>query len=327
MRATKTAGRTLLIASTGGHLEQLMRLRDRLRPAVDDVEWVTFDDNQTRSLLSGERVHFVRYVAPRNPSTVLRNVPDANRILRDGEFSRIVTTGSAVVLSFLPLARARGVSCHFIESAARSNGPSMTGSLVSRIPGMHLYSQYRSWADRRWLYRGSLFDRYRPVAAEPVPDGLARRVVVTFGTMRTYEFRRAAEALVRLLPEVTTPDAEVLWQVGITDTSDLGIESRKSVPGTELRAAIKRADLVIAHAGVGSALTALDLGKAPILLPRRQALNEMVDDHQLLIAGELDSRGLAISRDPDELNVDDLSHALAMATTTEQVSTPFDLVE
>src|SRR6476469_6425000 len=103
-----TAGRRLLIASTGGHLEQLMRLKDRLRPAIDEVEWATFDDNQTRSLLSGERVHFVRYVAPRNPGTVLRNVPDANRILRNGEFSRIVTTGSAVVLSFLPLARARG---------------------------------------------------------------------------------------------------------------------------------------------------------------------------------------------------------------------------
>ena len=327
MPGTKAAGRTLLIASTGGHLEQLMRLKDRLRPAVVEVEWVTFDDSQTRSLLDGERVHFVPYVAPRSPSTVLHNLPAANRILRDGEFTRIVTTGSAVVLSFLPLARARGISCHFIESAARSNGPSMTGSMVARIPGMHLYSQYRAWANRRWLYRGSLFDRYRPATVEPIPGPRARRVVVTFGTMRTYEFRRAAEALVKVLPEVTTPDAQVLWQVGITDTSGLGIESRRSVPGAELRSAIKQADLVIAHAGVGSALTALDLGKAPILLPRRQALNEMVDDHQLMIAGELDSRGLAISRDPSDLRVDDLERALTMAVTTEQVSTPFELVE
>lgn len=327
MAAKKNSGRTLLIASTGGHLEQLMRLKDRLRPAPEEVEWVTFDDHQTRSLLEGERVHFVPYVAPRSPSTVLRNVPDAHRILRDGDFSRIVTTGSAVVLSFLPLARARGISCHFIESAARASGPSMTGSMVSRIPGMHLYSQYPAWADRRWLYRGSLFDRYRPTQAPASTDGRARRVVVTFGTMRTYGFRRAAEALVKLLPEVTVPDAEVLWQVGITDMSGLGIDSRESVPGAELRSAIKQADLVIAHAGVGSALTALDLGKAPVLLPRRQSLNEMVDDHQLMIAGELGNRGLAVSRDPSDLRADDLVQALSMAVATDEATTPFELVE
>ena len=85
------------------------------------------------------------------------------------------------------------------------------------------------------------------------------------------------------------------------------------------------ADLVIAHAGVGSALTALDQGKAPVLLPRLKEYDEMVDDHQLMIAAELQSRGLAISRSPDELTVDDLRTAMTMGVEAAPVLPPFEL--
>ena len=318
-------GGTLLIASTGGHLEQLLRLKERLEPRPDKIEWATFDDAQSRSLLADEVVHHVPYVAPRSYNRVITNIPAAERILRTGQYSRIVTTGSAITLSFLPIARARGVSCHFIESAARATGPSLTGSIVGRIPGMRLYSQYPAWASDKWQYRGSMFDSYRAVAADPGGRTTARRVVVTFGTMRTYGFRRAAEALAKVLPEVLAPDAQVLWQVGVTDVGDLGIEGRESVPASELREAISQADLVIAHAGVGSALTALDLGKAPVLLTRLRAHNEMVDDHQLMIAGELDRRGLAVSVDPDELTVDHLLRGLNIAADRQTERLPFVL--
>ncbi|MDQ2852543.1 MAG: glycosyl transferase family 28 [Actinomycetota bacterium] len=317
-------GTTLLMASTGGHLEQLLRLRDRIQPTVEPVEWVTFDDPQSQSLLAGEVVHHVPYVAPRNFKAVLANVPAAHRILSHGDYARIVTTGSAIVLSFLPIARARGMSCHFIESSARAQGPSVTGSIVSHIPGMHLYTQYPSWAGERWTCGGSLFDVYGP---RPRPGGSlsqAKRVVVTLGTMRTYGFRRAAEAVAALLPAVLAPQAEVLWQTGVTDVTGLDIDGQESVTAAEMRAAVKEADLVIAHAGVGSALTALDLGKMPVLLPRlKTRYNEMVDDHQLMIAAELDSRGVAVSRDPGALSVDDLRWAMNHTVVTAQDRTPF----
>lgn len=318
------AGTTLLMASTGGHLEQLLRLRDRLQPTVGPVEWVTFDDPQSRSLLAGEVVHHVPYVAPRNFKAVLSNIPAAHRILSDGDYSRIVTTGSAIVLSFLPIARARRVPCHFIESSARAQGPSVTGSIVSRIPGMHLYTQYPSWAGDRWTCGGSLFDVYEPRTRRDGHLSRAKRVVVTLGTMRTYGFRRAAEAVAALLPAVLAPDAEVLWQTGVTDVTGLGIDGLESVTAAEMRTAVNEADLVIAHAGVGSALTALDLGKMPVLLPRlKTRYNEMVDDHQLMIAAELDSRGVAVSRDPNELTVDDLIWAMNHSVVTSQDRTPF----
>lgn len=322
-----SGGTTLLIASTGGHLEQLLRIRPRLVPEATAAEWVTFDDPQSRSLLAGELVHHVRYVAPRNPSAVALNVAAARRVLRSGDYARLVTTGSAVALSFLPLARTMGIPCHFIESAARASGPSTTGKLISRVPGVKLYAQYESWAGGRWAYRGSPFDGYR---AQPRPEGApaqARRVVITFGTMRTYGFRRAAEALVRVLPEILAPDAEVLWQTGVTDMSGLEVDAHASVPGQELRAAIAEADLVIAHAGVGTSLTTLDLGRSLVLLPRLKRYDEMVDDHQLMIAKELDSRGLAVSRDPDALTAEDLRRSMAVTSTVDPNPPPFALVE
>ena len=54
-----------------------------------------------------------------------------------------------------------------------------------------------------------------------------------------------------------------------------------------MQAAIDQADLVIAHAGIGSALTAFDAGLCPVLLPHSAARGEHVDDHQQLIADDL----------------------------------------
>lgn len=301
--------RTLLVASTGGHLEELTRLRRRM-PSLGEVEWATFDDAQSRSLLAGETVHYVRYIAPRDLAATLAVSREALRIVRQGGYDLVVSTGAAIAVPFLGAARALGRSSHYVESAARSQGPSLTGRLVSRLPGLRLYTQYPGWADDRWRHGVSLFDAYE---AEDSARPLARaqRVVVTLGTMRTYGFRSAVEALVDVLPDVITPDAEVLWQVGCTDVSGLPVDGRASVPAQEMREAVEAADLVIAHAGIGSALSALDAGLCPVLLPRRAARGEHVDDHQLLIADDLGGRGIAVSRDPQSLTADDLRRALA----------------
>jgi UDP-N-acetylglucosamine transferase subunit ALG13 len=133
------------------------------------------------------------------------------------------------------------------------------------------------------------------------------------------------DAIARVLPEVAAPDVEVLWQTGVTDATGLDIDARDKVPAKELREAIAAADLVVAHAGIGSALTALDLGKCPVLLSRRQSQGEHVDDHQLMIAGELARRGLAVSRDPAELSGADLMTAMRTAISADDLARPFRL--
>jgi UDP-N-acetylglucosamine--N-acetylmuramyl-(pentapeptide) pyrophosphoryl-undecaprenol N-acetylglucosamine transferase len=307
--AADPAGPALFIATTGGHLDELHQLQTRLRPAPQAVEWVTHAGGQLHSLLRGETVHVVPYIGPRDYRSLAANMMPALKILRARRYSMIVTTGAGIALPFAALSRLRGLPFHYIESAARADGPSFTGAMAARISGINLYTQYPNWADARWQYRGSLFDGFDASSAAP-PNGVDR-VVVTLGTMRTFGFRRAVEALVRVLPAVVNSGAEILWQTGCTDITGLRLRTHETVPTAELRAAIAGADLVVAHAGVGSALTALETGHRPLLLPREAAHHEHVDNHQSMIAAELSQRGLAVSSCPDTLSVDHVLNALA----------------
>lgn len=315
--------KTLLVAATGGHLEQLYRIQQRLAPACGETRWVTHDDPQARSLLAAESVRLVPYVPPRGYRQLARVAPVAWQVLRSGKFDRVISTGAGVAIPFLAAGRLLGIECHYIESAARADGPSFTGRMAARMPGVHLYTQYQRWADKDWVYRGSLFDDFEAVEVErPVIE----RVVVTLGTMRTYGFRRAVDRLRDILPEVLSPGGHVLWQVGVTDGRGLVGDVRENIPNVELRAAIRDADLVVAHSGIGSAITALELGKRPVLLPRRIEFGEHVDEHQTLIAGELDRRRLAVAAEAGDVTPGDLIRAASGRVLTHQASGPFRLV-
>lgn len=295
---------TLLVASTGGHLKQLHQLHGRLSGISGPFCWATFDTPQSRSLLEGEAVDFVPFVGGRDPANVARNFVHANRIIKRRQVKTIVSTGSAVALPFFAVGRARRLQCHYIESAARSQGPSVTGRMIRRIPGVHRYAQYRRWAGSGWGFGGAVFDSFEAVEAPPREE--IRSVVVTLGTYRGYEFPRLIERLLAILP----PEAEVLWQTGETDVSRFGIDGREALPEKQLTEAMERADAVVAHAGVGAALAALEVGKCPVLVPRRLALGEHVDDHQIEIATELAERGLAISAEASDLSLADLQEAM-----------------
>lgn len=311
-------GTSLLVASTGGHLEELVRLRRRFNPALGAVEWATFDTGQSRTLLAGEVVHFVPFVRPKDVRGTLKSAVAARRLLEHRNYARIISTGAAVAVPFVARARAQGVAAHYIESAARSDGLSLAGAMVSRIPGVRLYGQYPGWTSGRWQFRGSVFDGFSPGPLRPSRP--LDKVVVTFGTQRDFGFRRALDALIRVLPDVCTTSPTVLWQTGATETSGLGIPAVDSVPAGELEDAVREADLVISHSGVGTALLTLEHGKCPVLLPRRAAFHEHTDDHQQLIADELERRGLAVHVDPDLLTRDDVITASRM--TVRQADEP-----
>lgn len=284
---------TLLVASSGGHLMELHELRSRME-LDGSVHWATFDTEQSRSLLAGERVHYVAYNGPREAGGVVTNTARAAALLRRERYGRVISTGAGIALSFLPAARLLGARCHYIESAARTDRPSLTARVLERVPGIRMYSQSADLRRRRWHTAGSVFDVF--AAQVGPPPARLRRVVVTVGTM-TFGFRRLVERLSTLLG----PDDDVLWQTGGTDVTGLGIDARPFLASQELQREIAGADLVISHAGVGSALAALEAGRCPVLVPRLEAHGEHVDDHQLLIAAELARRGLALTADPESI--------------------------
>jgi UDP-N-acetylglucosamine transferase subunit ALG13 len=295
----------LLVANDGGHLMQLHALAPRL-PIAKDRLWVTPRTEQSVSLLKDEEVFWVHRAPTRDAAAVARNAFAVRRLLRERTFTSAVSTGSSLALSALPQARLHGIPTYYIESATRVAGPSMSGRILQAVPGIRLICQYPEWTSRNWHYGGSVFDGFEAqqgATARKPP----RRIVVSLGTSEKYGFRRLLERMAAILP----PNCDVLWQTGFTDTSGLGLRTTPSIPAAEFHRSLSAADVVVAHAGTGIALTALTAGKLPVLVPREGQRGEHVDDHQEQIAHALNERGLAVVRHVEQLCAADLVHAAA----------------
>jgi len=295
---------TMLVASSGGHFTQLAELWPRIEGVNKDCIWVTFDSPQTRSMLKDQQVEYVPYIKPRGLASVLRNVPQAFKLIKKYNVDTVISTGSAIALAYLPYSAVRGIPTHYIESATRVEGPSVTGKALSRVPGINFYNQHEAWSNEQWKFLGSVFDGFEAVPLAQKPAGI-KRAVVSVGTMEDYSFR---DFFVHLADYLS--DAEsVLWQTGSTDVSDLNIDGKEVVPAHELEQAMREADVVIAHAGTGTALTSLRMGKRPVLVPRDSSHGQHIDDHQFQTAALLDKMGLAMSRKVENLTKADLIEA------------------
>jgi UDP-N-acetylglucosamine transferase subunit ALG13 len=293
---------------------------DGQRLVDDELIWVTFETGLSRTMLDGQEVNFVRYTKPRDYAGVVRLMVDAEQLTRRRKVDRVVSTGANLALSFLPSTLTRHRAYHYVESAARADGPSATGRVMVRTPGVRRYAQYPWFDSRHWLHVGSVFDSFRPGECRARP---IRRAVVTAGTTDSYGFRRLFERACEVLPA----EAEVLWQTGSTDVSGLQrVQGRPQVPAAELALAIRDADIVISHAGAGSALTALEMGRFPVLVPRESAYGEHVDDHQKQVARELDRRGLASHCPVERLDIEKLLEAASRSVEVVSDPAPFPLV-
>jgi UDP-N-acetylglucosamine transferase subunit ALG13 len=85
--------------------------------------------------------------------------------------------------------------------------------------------------------------------------------------------------------------SDVLAQIGPTDWRPAHIRWTQFLEPAEFRQQVESASVVIAHAGMGSILTALELGKPIIVMPRRGELRETRNDHQVATARQLLAHG------------------------------------
>ena len=308
---------TLFVAKAGGHLTELVEIATRLPSDGDDIAiWATNENAQSRSVLAGKTHVFVPYVGAKDVIGVAKMLPLVHRLHRVHKFTRVISTGSGTALPFLPYLSLRGVPAHFIETATRVEAPSLTGRMLSKVPGIKLYTQYDQLAHGRWNNAGWVFDRFK-ASRRPEPPVIRRAVVAAGSSNSGYPFRRLLEAVAPLLSpggaleqRQETP-IETLWQTGGTSTDGLGIEAREWVPTEELDAAIAHADVVISHAGTGSAFSTMAAGRMPVLVPRDPDRGEIGDTHQRRFAAQLDKHGIAMCREPEMLTIDDLLEAAA----------------
>jgi beta-1,4-N-acetylglucosaminyltransferase len=120
-------------------------------------------------------------------------------------------------------------------------------------------------------------------------------IVVTVGTNEA-----AFDRLVAALDDVP-PGEELIAQCG----SSLLRPSRAScvdfLPFEEVVKLVRRARVVVTHAGAGSTMVALANRKRPIVVPRLRRYGEAVDDHQVHFAQRLADRDLVTLAHPENL--------------------------
>lgn len=291
----------LFVASTGGHLAQLLRLSVTMNASPDSV-WVTFRTPQSESMLAGRRVVYVPYVRSRDIVGVLRASRVIRELLKSETFDRAVSTGAALAVAALPQARLRRIPTLYIESVSRVDGPSLTGRIIAATGTAALRTQHSSWARGRWRAQPSVFGTY---SARPRPTTERPRILVTLGTIEGYRFDSVVDAVLR----TGLADERTVWQVGDTTRDDLPGRVVTQFELQEFQDVARNSDVVVSHAGVGTVLDLLELGRYPVLVPRRKSRSEHVDDHQEQIARLISRMEVARVVEATELVAQDLVRA------------------
>jgi beta-1,4-N-acetylglucosaminyltransferase len=151
-----SAGRPLLlVCSSGGHLLQMLELRE----GWDGFSrvWVTFDKADARSLLHGERVIHAFSPTNRNIPNLLRNVLLAIRVIVRERPAAILTTGAGVAVPFAWIGRALGVSTIYVESVTRMEELSLSARLIRPV-ARSMYVQWPELSQQTGIrFAGNLF--------------------------------------------------------------------------------------------------------------------------------------------------------------------------
>jgi len=123
-------------------------------------------------------------------------------------------------------------------------------------------------------------------------------VFVSVGTMMPFD---------RLLQTMDAwaaahPATRVVFQTGKSAYVPRHGEAVRLMPAAEYRARLADARLFVAHAGMGSIISAIQAGRPLVMLPRLRTLGEHNTDHQLATAATIGQRdGLHVATDAGAL--------------------------
>ncbi len=123
-------------------------------------------------------------------------------------------------------------------------------------------------------------------------------IFVTVGAQMPFD------RMVRAVDEwaVARGRADVFAQISDTDYRPKHIEWTAFLEPAEFRKRVEQSRVLVAHAGMGSILTALEAGKPILVMPRRGELRETRNDHQVATAQRFMSLGkVAVAMDESEL--------------------------
>lgn len=145
-----------LVGSSGGHLTHLYMLKPFWKDK--DRFWVTFDKEDARSILAGEKVYHCYYPTNRNLKNLFRNTFLALKVLRKERPDLLISSGAAAAVPFFYIAKLMRKKLIYIEVYDRIDKPTLTGRLVYPIVDCFIVQ----WEEQKRVYKkavnlGSIF--------------------------------------------------------------------------------------------------------------------------------------------------------------------------
>ena len=135
-----------LVGSSGGHLTHLYMLKPFWKNK--DHFWVTFDKEDARSLLEGEKMYPCYYPTNRSLKALIKNTKIAWNVLHKEKPDLIISCGAAVAVPFFYIGKMMGAKLVYIEVFDRIDKPTMTGKMVYPIVDKFVVQ----WEEQKKVY-------------------------------------------------------------------------------------------------------------------------------------------------------------------------------
>lgn len=135
-----------LVGSSGGHLTQLYLLKKWW--SSYDRFWVTFEKEDSKSILENEKKYWCYYPTNRNIKNLIKNTWIAIKVLVDERPDVIVSTGAAPAIPFFYIGKILGCKLVYIEVFDRIDMSTVTGKVVYPITDKFIIQ----WEEQRKFY-------------------------------------------------------------------------------------------------------------------------------------------------------------------------------
>jgi UDP-N-acetylglucosamine transferase subunit ALG13 len=98
------------------------------------------------------------------------------------------------------------------------------------------------------------------------------------------------------------PHEEIFAQIGQAGYVPENLEWARTISADLFRSKLEQSHIVVAHAGMGTIISALEIGKSVVVLPRSTDLGEHRNDHQIATADRLRHlNGIEVADDCESL--------------------------
>ncbi|MEE9116501.1 MAG: PssD/Cps14F family polysaccharide biosynthesis glycosyltransferase [Thermoplasmata archaeon] len=308
-----------LISTTGGHLVQILMLKEVYQDL--DHYFVTVKNDFSEKVMESEKSYYITQIL-RDPGKLLVNALEGFRILKKERPDVIITTGAGDVLPTCILGKIMGSKVVFLETFARVRKPSLVGRFLVPFADKVLV-QWQSMTEhyKNAIYSGPI---YVATERERLPE--RPRIFMATGT-HTASFHRLVEHVDAMVEkgEIEVSGA----QIGHSSYEPKNFPWERFISFDRFLKSLRDSDIVLTHDGASSMGLALSFGKHVIVVPRKKEYGEVEYASKQDLARYLAGEGLVTMVE----NVEDIGEGISRAMNMGRVKSvewetgPIEIIE